>query len=249
MDTSALATQLRMLPRPPRKVRRRGGVPWRPSLFIFAFLAPGLALTLLAAIRLYVIFAGTHVTVVVDRSEVHGGDYQVRFHYRLDGRRFVGLGYLRASTLPGTILPARASHLGKHSMCVLASYGVFGAFLLLAISLIWDAVLVFLILFIWVPLLMLRWLNRPQLVKGSAAVGVVTEWTVDPGNEKNMWAKYQFTPSGAREPVSGKEFVSGRDLDRVGKLEAVTIFYDLKRPVVSLIYEYSDYQIVGWERK
>jgi len=237
---------------PPRavalKTDRKDGF-WYLVVFVVPLGLFGLWLVVKLAMNIDVLRHGSTLTAIVDRTSTYksrGSDrYEVDYHYQLNGQRFTDTEPVDYDTYlaldKDSEIEIRAKVFGGYAVSMVASNAArdvgglaFGT----------TAVNAFTALFV-IGLWVVPRRRRQLLVWGNIAQGVITERRRTGGKKASSFIHYQFTPLGARQPISRQQVVRRPDYDGSAVNQPITVFYDPERPTRSIAYEFCDYRLEG----
>jgi hypothetical protein len=208
----------------------------------------GIGLLLAIPAHLYVQFFGAPVTAIIDGRDSAMGrkriNYEYRYHYLLDGRRFdqtEGTGEETYNlTHVGDRFSGRATTLFGHTLFLSPERSIgIGILPLLGIALFWNSILSAFVYQVWVVPLRERWVA----MMGVAVRGVVTGTSERTSTRRDKSTRYyiacSFTTVDGRG-YSGKHQISAAEYQTIQKGDSVTVLYDLRRPSWNLPYGYCD---------
>ena len=243
------------LPAAPRVVRwktRYALNTWLARLFVSAFAVAGIGVGLYGVAQVYVLLAGTPIDGIVDTaytsSSRRGLVYDVHYHFwlgsaRIDKRvRLDGRGYLPPRR--GDHLAGRAAAAGGYSLAVLDWEGSSDTWVMFfGFGILWNLVVLIIARALWVVPR-----ERRRLVEsGTAAIGRVTELKKVGGRGTSYFVYYEFLVARSRERIAGKQQTERREFVWATVGQGIVVFYWPDRPHRNVAYEFSGYEVVGWE--
>lgn len=236
---------------PPRPITRRAGHGHFIN-FMHIFLAPhalvGIGLVFMLLFGIAHSFFGTQVEALVlgksESSTKKGPSYSLRYEYQLPGKRIFAeesvSWRLYAKLHQGAVVKVKALAIGPFSTeNLLEAEPKIPILFIFLFMLLWNGCL--LGGFIW-PLVIVPLLQRSLVREGRPIPGFIVYFYIDKRKRGNLYyIKYGYAPADqqlTREMRIRKEDYAAAVVDK----SSVTILYDPKRPLRSVIYRYAPYK-------